>query len=213
MLVWRVDWKKFDRRRFWFFNIIDGERTLPLGLGQVAFAYLQLLKLRSLWHEGRQGHRSLIGHAHRRLCPPHESRAMTEPSIRNVTFGRAAPGLAVRDIQAAYAFYAGVLGFSRVFENGDPVGFMVLEKDGAEIHLSQSRDHHPRTVNAFHMIVDDIDGLYAICQAAKVRIIKSLQGKDYGQRAFVFADPDGNRIDVGQPVSEGPRSKQGGSKP
>lgn len=135
---------------------------------------------------------------------------MTEPNIRNITFGRAAPGLAVRDIQAAYAFYADVLGFSKVFENGNPVGFMVLEKDGAEIHLSQSRDHRPSTVNAFHMIVDDVDGLYAICQAARVRIIKSLQGKDYGQRAFVFADPDGNRIDVGQPSSGGPGSASKG---
>lgn len=123
---------------------------------------------------------------------------MTKSDIRNITFGRAAPGLAVRDIQSAYAFYAEVLGFRKVFENGDPVGFMVLKKDHAEIHLSQSRDHRPTTVNAFHMFVDDVASLYAVCEAAKVRIIKSLQEKDYGQRAFVFADPDGNRIDVGQ---------------
>lgn len=120
------------------------------------------------------------------------------PSIDDIQFGRAAPGLAVRDIQASYAFYSGVLGFSKVFENGDPVGFMVLRKDGAEIHLSQSRELRPITVNAFHMFVDDVDGLYAICEAAKVRIIKSLKDQDYGQRAFVFADPDGNRIDVGE---------------
>jgi uncharacterized glyoxalase superfamily protein PhnB len=50
------------------------------------------------------------------------------------------------------------------------------------------------------MFVDDIDALYAICEAAGVRIIKSLKDKDYGQRAFVFADPDGNRIDVGQRI-------------
>jgi catechol 2,3-dioxygenase-like lactoylglutathione lyase family enzyme len=123
---------------------------------------------------------------------------MTEADIQHITFGRTAPGLAVRDIQAAHAFYARVLGFQKVFENGDPVGFMVLRKDGAEIHLSQSREFRPSTVNVFHMFVDDVAGLYAICQAANVRIIKSLQDKDYGQRAFVFADPDGNRIDIGQ---------------
>jgi catechol 2,3-dioxygenase-like lactoylglutathione lyase family enzyme len=33
--------------------------------------------------------------------------------------------------------------------------------------------------------------------------MKSLQDKDHGQRAFVFADPDGNRIDVGQHISSG----------
>jgi len=33
-----------------------------------------------------------------------------------------------------------------------------------------------------------------------LRIIKTLQNKDYGLRAFVFEDPEGNRIDVGQPI-------------
>jgi catechol 2,3-dioxygenase-like lactoylglutathione lyase family enzyme len=125
---------------------------------------------------------------------------MTRQTPQDITFGRAAPGVVVRDIQAAHAFYRDVLGFRKVFENGDPVGFMVLEKDAAEIHLSQAREHRPTTINVFHMYVDDVDALYAICQAAGVRIIKSLRDKDYGQRAFVFADPDGNRIDVGEPT-------------
>ena len=30
------------------------------------------------------------------------------------------------------------------------------------------------------------------------RIIKGSKQQDYGQRAFVFADTDGNRIDAGQ---------------
>ena len=123
-----------------------------------------------------------------------------KPSIQKVTFGRAAPGIPVRDIQAAYAFYSDVLGFKKVFENGDPIGFMVLEKDDAEIHLNQYRDHRPTTVNVFHMFVDDVDALHAICEAAGVRIIKSLKDKEYGQRAFVFADPEGNRIDVGKRI-------------
>jgi catechol 2,3-dioxygenase-like lactoylglutathione lyase family enzyme len=125
---------------------------------------------------------------------------MDQTPIEKVTFGRTAPGICVRDIQAAYDFYSGVLGFRKVFENGDPVGFMVLKKDGAEIHLNQHRDHRPSTVNVLHMFVDDVSALYAICEAAGVRIIKSLKDKDYGQRAFVFADPDGNRIDVGERI-------------
>jgi uncharacterized glyoxalase superfamily protein PhnB len=31
-----------------------------------------------------------------------------------------------------------------------------------------------------------------------VRIVKGLRDADYGLRGFVFADPDGNRMDVGQ---------------
>ena len=119
-------------------------------------------------------------------------------ATQHITFGRAAPGIVVRDIQAAHAFYRDVLGFRKTFENGSPVGFMILEKDAAEIHLSQFREHRATTINVLHMYVDDVAALYAVCQTAGVRIIKSLQDKDYGQRAFVFADPDGNRIDVGE---------------
>jgi len=74
----------------------------------------------------------------------------------------------------------------------------VMKKDGAEIHLSQKPDHKASTVNVMHMFVSDVAALYAVCEAEGVRIIKSLADKDYGQRAFVFADPDGNRIDIGQ---------------
>lgn len=123
---------------------------------------------------------------------------MANSAQATITFGRAAPGICVRDIQAAHAFYSRVLGFEKVFENGDPVGFMVLQKDRAEIHLSQKPDHKPSTVNVMHLFVSDVAALHAICEAEGVRIIKRLADKDYGQRAFVFADPDGNRIDVGE---------------
>lgn len=123
---------------------------------------------------------------------------MADSRVSDIRFGRVAPTLCVRDIHVAHDFYARILGFEKVFENGDPVGFMVLKKDQAEIHLSQKADHKPSTVNAMHMFVSDAAALYAACEAAGVRIIKRLADKDYGQRAFVFADPDGNRIDVGE---------------
>ncbi len=121
-------------------------------------------------------------------------------STSNITFGRLAASAFTRDIQAAHAFYRDVLGFRKAFENGDPVGFMILEKDGAELHLSLVKDHKASTTNIAHLIVDDVDALHDLLVAADVRIIKSLADKDYGLRAFVFADPDGNRIDVGQPL-------------
>ncbi len=123
---------------------------------------------------------------------------MTHPPVSAVRFGRMAPTIGVRDIQAALDFYSSVLGFHKVFQNGDPVGFMVLKKDGAEQHLSLQRNHTPSTMNVAHLFVEDVQAIYAACMAANVRIIKSLTYKDYQQDAFVFADPDGNRIDVGQ---------------
>lgn len=47
---------------------------------------------------------------------------------------------------------------------------------------------------------DTIVGWTSVCEAKGVRIVKSLKDQDYGQRAFVFADPDGNRVDVGQRI-------------
>jgi catechol 2,3-dioxygenase-like lactoylglutathione lyase family enzyme len=125
---------------------------------------------------------------------------MADTSTSRIRYGRVAPGICVRDIAAAHDFYARVLGFQTVFENGDPVGFMVMKKDAAEIHLSLKRDHTPSTINVAHLIVDDAAALYAVCQAAGVRIVKCLMDKDYGQRAFVIADPDGNCIDIGEPI-------------
>jgi catechol 2,3-dioxygenase-like lactoylglutathione lyase family enzyme len=121
-------------------------------------------------------------------------------SNSNIRFGRLAASAFTRDIQAACAFYCGILGFKKTFENGDPVGFMILEKDGAELHLSLVKDHKPSTTNVAHLMVDDVDALHEHLITAGARIIKALADKDYGLRAFVFADPDGNRIDVGQPL-------------
>jgi catechol 2,3-dioxygenase-like lactoylglutathione lyase family enzyme len=117
-----------------------------------------------------------------------------------IRFGRIAAMLPVKDIAQACDFYTKVLGFTKVFENGSPVGFMIFKKDQAQLHLTLQPNHKAASFNVAHMMVDDVDALHAICQQQGLRIIKSLQDKDYGLRAFVFEDPDGNRIDVGQPI-------------
>jgi catechol 2,3-dioxygenase-like lactoylglutathione lyase family enzyme len=122
-----------------------------------------------------------------------------------IAFGRAAPGVFVRDIDRACAFYSDVLGFQKTFENGQPVGFVILKNGAAEIHLSLVKDHKPAAANVVHFLVDDVDALYYACVSAGTRIIKSLADKDYGLRSFVLADPDGNRMDVGQRIAS-PRS-------
>jgi len=115
-------------------------------------------------------------------------------------FGRVAPMLAVKDINKAHDFYANVLGFKKTFQNGDPVGFMILKRDDAELHLTLQPTYKAPAFNIAHILVNDADALHAICQNHGLRIIKRLQDKHYGLRAFVFEDPDGNRIDVGQPI-------------
>ena len=125
---------------------------------------------------------------------------MSDGTDHGIRFGRIAAMLPVKDIARACDFYTKALGFTKVFENGTPVGFMILKRDQAELHLTLQPNHKAAPFNVAHMMVDDVDALHTICQRHGLRIIKGLQNKDYGLRAFVFEDPDGNRIDVGQPI-------------
>jgi catechol 2,3-dioxygenase-like lactoylglutathione lyase family enzyme len=130
---------------------------------------------------------------------------MDDIADHGIRFGRIAAMLPVKDMGKAHNFYVNVLGFRKTFENGNPVGFMILERDQAELHLTLQPDHRAAAFNVAHMMVEDVDALHAICQSHGLRIIKGLQNKDYGLRAFVFEDPDGNRIDVGQVLPAKPR--------
>ena len=123
---------------------------------------------------------------------------LTVQRAHSVRFGRIAPTLAVSGIGRAVSFYTQVLGFSKVFENGDPIGFVILQKDAAELHLTLSKGHKASVQNVAHLMVDDVDALYLHLQENQVKIVKAVRDANFGLRCFVFADPDGNRIDVGQ---------------
>ena len=120
------------------------------------------------------------------------------PPPATVAFGRIAATVSVADMPRALAFYTGVMGFENVFQNGDPVGFVILEKQGAELHLSLDRQHRATTQNVAHLMVNEATALHDHLVAHGARIIKGLRDADHGLRGFVFTDPDGNRIDVGQ---------------
>ena len=119
----------------------------------------------------------------------------TEPLMK---FGRTAPTIPVTNIETSLKFYCEILGMEKVFENGTPVGFVILTKDLAEIHLCLKKDHKASTLNLAHLMVDDAKLFYDHLESHNVRIIKGLKDAEYGLRQFVFCDPDGNRIDVGQ---------------
>ena len=115
-----------------------------------------------------------------------------------IRFGRTAPGIPVRDVEAALHFYRDALGMTVTFTNGDPVGFVVLERDAAEVHLTLAPRHTAGTHNVAHLIVSDATALHDRLVTHGARIVKGLRDHDFGLRAFVVADPDGNRIDIGQ---------------
>ncbi len=116
-----------------------------------------------------------------------------------IRLGRVAPCVPTSDIARAVAFYERVFGLEKTFENGDPVGFVILKRDDAELHLTLVKDHVGKTHNVMHLIVDGAEELYRRCEAAEgARIIKRLRDAPWGMRTFVVADPDGNRIDIGE---------------
>ena len=130
--------------------------------------------------------------------------ADSTPHGPGAAFGRIAAAIPVSSISRALGFYTGILGMSVTFVNGDPVGFVILKRDAAELHLTLVRGHKGATHNAAHLMVADATGLHDHLAANGTRIIKGLRDADYGLRGFVFADPDGNRIDLGQQLP--PRS-------
>jgi hypothetical protein len=75
------------------------------------------------------------------------------------------------------------------FENGDPVGFVILERDAAELHLTVAKDHPAGTRNVTHLMVADATGLHDHQVAHSTRMVKGLRDADHGLRGFVFADP------------------------
>ena len=115
-----------------------------------------------------------------------------------VRLGRMAPTIPVSNIACSVGFYASILGFRTVFENGSPTGFAILRKDAAELHLTLSKGHRGTSLNTCHLMVEDAAALYDHLTRHNVKIVKAIRDADFGLRCFVFADPDGNRIDVGQ---------------
>ncbi|HOA03232.1 MAG TPA: VOC family protein [Dermatophilaceae bacterium] len=115
-----------------------------------------------------------------------------------IRFGRTAPGIPVRDIEQALAFYRDALGMTVTFTNGDPVGFVILERDAAELHLTLVPTHRAGTHNVAHLMVSDAAAVHDRLVKHGARIVKGLRDHDFGLRAFVVADPDGNRLDIAE---------------
>jgi predicted enzyme related to lactoylglutathione lyase len=115
-----------------------------------------------------------------------------------LVYGRVAATVCVSDMERALRFYVDVLGLEKQFENGDPVRFAIVGRDAAELHLQRADGHVASGHNVAHLLVSDARGLHDRLVAHGARIVKPLRDAPYGLRDFIFADPDGNRIDVGE---------------
>jgi catechol 2,3-dioxygenase-like lactoylglutathione lyase family enzyme len=60
-------------------------------------------------------------------------------STQSIQFGRLAPTLSVTEMDRSLRFYTEILGMKKTFENGSPVGFVILERGEAELHLTLTK--------------------------------------------------------------------------
>jgi catechol 2,3-dioxygenase-like lactoylglutathione lyase family enzyme len=128
------------------------------------------------------------------------------------TLGRTIPALPVRDAASAAAYYRDRLGFRVLHEDE---GFVVLERDGAQVHLWQAgdeawrdraADEPPVRSGAESFIagtascrieVDGVDALYEELRSSDVLHPVSRDGvskTEYGTREFATLDGDGNLL-------------------
>jgi catechol 2,3-dioxygenase-like lactoylglutathione lyase family enzyme len=128
------------------------------------------------------------------------------------TLGRTIPALPVRDAASSSAFYRDRLGFRMLHEDE---GFVVLERDGAQVHLWQAGDEtwrdragdeRPVRSGAESFIAGtascriEVDGVDALYEELRSRDVlhpvsrDAVSDTDYGTREFATLDGDGNLI-------------------
>ncbi len=122
--------------------------------------------------------------------------------VNEVTFSNGAPVIAVRDLDRALRRYR-KLGFSaHAYEGPDRYGF--VERDGVELHLSESPEHdRTRDGAEICLYVSDADALFESWSSSgiKGRFIAP-HDTPYGLREFAFVDRDGTAHRVGSPLAE-----------
>lgn len=122
--------------------------------------------------------------------------------MSEVTFCNVAPVIPVKDLNRALRRYR-MLGFSTRGYEG-PARYGYVERNGVEMHLSESPIHDHDHGAELYFYVSDADALYTawLTSGVKGRFIAP-HDTDYGMREFAFVDRDGTAHRVGSPVPKG----------
>jgi catechol 2,3-dioxygenase-like lactoylglutathione lyase family enzyme len=102
----------------------------------------------------------------------------------------------VQDLDAARRFYREKLGFTEMFFDAE-AGWSRLERNGADIALSTAELESGDAVA--HVEVDDVKAEAERLreEGVDVGVVLELHGE---MRLLEITDPDGNRLEVGQPL-------------
>lgn len=126
---------------------------------------------------------------------------LTRAASRGWKPDRLSPVLPVAELSAAVERFR-VLGFEVRTYEGDAL-YAFASRGPVEIHLSQVHDLDPTTNStALYLYVDDADATYASWRLADVKgRLVAPSDTDYGLHEGAYADPDGNLIRFGSPIT------------
>lgn len=121
---------------------------------------------------------------------------------RPSTILAAEPQIFVSDMERAFQFYVGKLGFGVGFRYGKPPFYAQLCRDNARVNLRRvqgpvfSGDFRRKERDALSatFILDDPKPLFLEFQNAKVAFHQTLKDEPWGARTFIVQDPDGNLV-------------------
>jgi len=111
---------------------------------------------------------------------------------------RTRTNLEVRDVASSIDFYGKVLGLQPVTTMGDPPMFALLTNAGGSLGLAQSEQPAVASIAICYVDVADVDAAFDRCSAAGATITMPLTTHPWPMRDFVFQDPDGHLIAVGE---------------
>ena len=110
------------------------------------------------------------------------------------------PKLPMRNKKITKEFYLNKLGFS-VFGTNDYDGYLMIEKEGIQIHFFEHKNLNPKeNYGQVYIRTNAISNLYQTYLDNKVFIHPNghLEMKHWGQKEFSLLDPDSNLLTFGE---------------
>jgi hypothetical protein len=110
------------------------------------------------------------------------------------------PKLPMRHKDATKDYYLNKLNFK---ESGDYGDYLIIKKDGIEIHFFEFKDLDPKeNYGQVYIRTNGIDNLYQYLLEKKISIHPNgyLEVKPWGQKEFSLLDPDNNLLTFGQSI-------------
>jgi len=94
-------------------------------------------------------------------------------------------------------WYAEKLGFEITFKWGDPVDYIVTNREHAvSIHFVKSESKNIQS-RQLYVFCHDVDAIHSDFESRGVKTMTKPEDQDYRMRDFDLTDPDGNRITFG----------------